>query len=156
MTLSPQLFAILGGVLALAGGIMGSALGMGRAASAGTATISEEPGQFRNVLILASLPMTQTFYGLIVLIIVVSTVVPNLGDNATSGLAVFGIGIFAFLAEWLSAWFQGVVCASAISVLPKSKGLVFTPGILLAAYLELLGILGMVLSIMFFVLLDLM
>jgi V/A-type H+-transporting ATPase subunit K len=38
------------------------------ASSTGVATLSEEAGQLKNVIVLASLPMTQTFYGLIILI----------------------------------------------------------------------------------------
>jgi len=67
---SIQALATFGGAMALAGGLAGSAVGIANAASSGVATLSEEPGQLRNVIVLASLPMTQSFYGLIILIII--------------------------------------------------------------------------------------
>jgi len=69
MLVEPSSLAVLGGAIALGGGLLGSSIGIATAASAGAATMSEDRGQFRNVIILASLPMTQTFYGLIVMII---------------------------------------------------------------------------------------
>ena len=51
-----QALATFGGALALAGGLAGSAMGIANAGSAGTATLSEDAGQLRNVIVLASLP----------------------------------------------------------------------------------------------------
>ena len=76
--------ATLGGALALIGGLVGSSIGIAKAASAGTATLAEDSGQFRNVIVLSSLPMTQSFYGLIILILVLTAVVPKVERN-TSG-----------------------------------------------------------------------
>ena len=75
MLVDPDSLAVLGGGIALGGGLLGSAIGIARAASAGVATLSEEPGQFRNVVVLASLPMTQSFYGLIVLILIINSII---------------------------------------------------------------------------------
>ena len=148
--------AAIGGVLALVGGLIGSSIGIGIAGSAGTATLAEEPGQFRNVIILASLPMTQTFYGLIVLILVITAVVPNILANGGSGAMVLGAGLIAGAAECFSAIYQGNVCASGISVLPKTKGRILTNAIMLAVFVELLGVLGLVFTIMSLTMLGLM
>ncbi|MCK5434753.1 MAG: hypothetical protein KAI42_05700 [Dehalococcoidales bacterium] len=148
--------AAIGGVLALVGGLIGSSIGIGIAGSAGTATLAEEPGQFRNVIILASLPMTQTFYGLIVLILVITAVVPNIVANGGSGAMVLGAGLIAGAAECFSAIYQGNVCASGISVLPKTKGRILTNAIMLAVFVELLGVLGLVFTIMSLTMLGLM
>ncbi len=148
--------ATIGGVLALVGGLIGSSIGIGIAGSAGTATLAEEPGQFRNVIILASLPMTQTFYGLIVLILVITAVVPNILANGGSGAMVLGAGLIAGAAECFSAIYQGNVCASGISVLPKTKGRILTNAIMLAVFVELLGVLGLVFTIMSLTMLGLM
>jgi len=156
MMIDPIFFATLGGVLALAGGILGSVLGIAKAASAGTATISEDKGQFRNVIILASLPMTQTFYGLIIMILVVTAVVPKLAVTGSSGLVVLGLGVFAALAEFFSAVYQGEVCAAGISLLPKTRGQVFVSSMMLAVFVELLGVLGLVFTIMALTMLGLM
>ena len=133
MLVEPSSLAVLGGAIALGGGLLGSAIGIATAASAGAATLSEDRGQFRNVIVLASLPMTQSFYGLIVMIIILNTVVPKLPETG---------------AECFSAIHQGNVCASGISLLPKTKGQIFTNAVMLAVFVELIGVLGLVFSIM--------
>ena len=151
MLIEPTSLATLGGAIALAGGLIGSSIGVGIAGSAGAATLGEEPGQLRNVIVLVSLPMTQTFYGLITLILILTRVIPNLAampDAGGSGFAVFACGIIAACAESFSAWYQGVVCASGISLLPKTKGKILTNAMMLAVFVELLGVLGLVFTIM--------
>ena len=151
MVISAESLAVIGGAIALAGGLAGTSLGLGASCSAGAATLAEEPGQLRNVVVLASLPMTQTFYGLIQLILVLTRVLPTLAampDPGGKGLAVLGIGLIGGSAEWFSAWAQGWICASAISLLPKTRGKILTNGILMAVFAELFGVLGMVFTIL--------
>jgi V/A-type H+-transporting ATPase subunit K len=128
--------ATLGGALALIGGLVGSSIGIAKAASAGTATLAEDSGQF-------------------ILILIITAVVPNV-ETAASGMAVLGIGLIGFLAELFSAIYQGSVCASGISLLPKTKGRIFTSSMMLAVFVELLGVLGLVFSIMALTMLGLM
>lgn len=154
--ISPSSLAVLGGALALAGGFAGSSIGIGVAASAGAATLAEDRGQFRNVMVLATLPMTQTFYALIVLILIITSVVPKLPETGGSGFMVLGIGLITAAAEFFSAWYQGVICASGISLLPKTRGAIFTQSVLLAVLVELLGVLGLVFAIMSLTMLGLM
>ncbi len=156
MVIDPQALAIVGGALALAGGLAGSSIGVGIAGSAGAATLSEEPGQFKNVIVLASLPMTQSFYGLIILILIITTVVPNLPAEGGAGLAVLGCGLIAAAAEFVSAAYQGVICASGISLLPKTKGQILTNAMILAVMVELLGVFGLVFTITALTMLGLM
>ncbi len=151
MLIDPVSLAVIGGAITLAGALAGSAIGIGIAGSAGAATLSEEPGQFRNVILLASLPMTQTFYGLIVLILILQIVVPSIREMADPGgvgFAVLGIGIIAAMAEGFSAAYQGSVCASGISLLPKTKGTILTGSMILAVFVELIGVLGLVFAIL--------
>ena len=160
MLFDPSALATIGAALALIGGLVGSSIGIGIAGSAGTATLSEDSSQFRNVIIFASLPMTQTFYGLIVLILITTviskmdSVVASVGDGA--GAMILGIGLMAGAAECFSAIYQGHVCASGISLLPKTKGKILTNGIMLAVFVELLGVLGFVFAIMALSMLGLM
>jgi len=156
MVIDPQALAIIGGTLALAGGLAGSSIGVGIAGSAGAATLSEEPGQFKNVIVLASLPMTQSFYGLIILILIITTVVPKLPAEGGAGLAVLGCGLIAAAAEFVSAAYQGVICASGISLLPKTKGRILTNAMILAVMVELLGVFGLVFTITALTMLGLM
>ncbi len=150
MLFSPESLAILGGALALGGGLAGSSIGIANAGAAGAATLSEEPGQFKNVIVLASLPMTQTFYGLIVLILIITTVLPKLAGmpDDGSGFAVLGCGLIAAFAEAFSGAYQGSVCAAGISLLPKTKGKILTNSMMLAVFVELIGVLGLVFTIM--------
>lgn len=156
MLITPSSLAVLGGALALAGGLLGSSIGIATAASAGTATLSEDRGQFRSVIVLASLPMTQSFYGLIVLIFIMTAIVPKLPETGGAGFMVLGIGLMVAAAECFSAIHQGNVCASGISLLPKTKGQIFTHSMMLAVFVELLGVLGLVFAIMAFTMLGLM
>jgi V/A-type H+-transporting ATPase subunit K len=152
--MDPTALAILGGAIGLAGGMAGSSIGVGLAASAGAGTLAEEPGQFRNVILLSSLPMTQTFYALIVLILIITTVLAKVTTTA-SGLAVLGCGIFVASTEGFSAAYQGVICASGISLLPKTKGKLLTTTMILAVLVELWGILGIVFTVLTLTLLGL-
>ena len=156
MVVDPKFLAIVGGAIALAGGLLGSSIGIARAASAGAAILSTEPGQFRNVVVLASLPMTQSFYGLIVLILIIESVLDKLPATGGDGFAVLGLGIMVAAAESSSAMCKGSVCASGISLLPKTKGRILTNSVMLAVFVELLGVLGLVFAIMAFSMLDLM
>lgn len=137
--------AYAGAALALMGGLIGSSIGMGKAGSSGSAALAEDPKQFRNVFLLAALPMTQTFYGLIILIQYINYVNGHL-DTLTleKGLAILALGLAVGGAELFSAWYQGVVCASGIAELPRTKGAVTFNTMILAVYVELIGILGMV------------
>jgi len=151
MIISPESLAVLGGAIALAGGLTGSSIGVGWAGSPAVHTLTEDPGQLRNVIVLVSLPMTQTFYGLIVLILILTRVVPNIAampDPGGSGFAVFACGIIAACAEAFSAAYQGAICGSGISMLPKTKGAILTNAVMLAVFVELLGVLGLVFTIM--------
>lgn len=151
-----QALATIGGSLALIGGLAGSAIGIGLAATAGVATLSEDSAQLRNVVVLASLPMTQTFYGLIILIIIFTVVIPNMPTSGSAGLAVAAIGTMGGAAELFSAIFQGSVCASGIALLPKTRGQILTSSMMLAVFVELIGVLGLVFVIMAFSILKLM
>lgn len=154
---SIQALATFGGAMALAGGLAGSAIGIANAASSGVATLSEDSGQLRNVIVLASLPMTQSFYGLIILIIILTVVLPKLAAvGIGAGVAVLGVGIMAGFAELASAIFQGAVCSSGISLLPKTKGRILTASMMLAVFVELIGVLGLVFTIMALSILKLM
>ena len=156
MIILPGFLAVLGAAIAQIGGLIGSAVGVVKAASAGTATLGEDPKQFRNVVILASMPITQTFYAMIVMVIILTRTVPILQAQGRAGTQALSIGLIAAMAEFWSSMYQGVVCASGISLLPKTKGGIFIGTMIQAVLVELLGVLGMVLAIMALTLLGLM
>lgn len=146
MALDPTALAVIGGAIGLVGGMAGSSIGIGTAASAGAGTLSEEPGQFRNVILLSSLPMTQTFYAFIILILIIVAVLPKVATLG-QGLIVLSCGVFVAAAEGFSAVYQGTICASGISLLPKTKGKLLTTTMILAVLVELWGILGIVFTV---------
>ncbi len=154
--LTQQLFATLGGVVAMVGGVVGSVVGMSISCPAGVAALSEDPKQLRNVVVLAAMPFTQTFYALVTMIIIFTSAVPKIPAEGQSGLAVLGVGFITACAEFFSATWQGAVAASGIALLPKTKGQIFTSTFLLALYEELPGTLGIVWAIVALSLLKLM
>jgi len=156
MLITPSALAVLGGVLGEIGGIIGSSLGVAIAASAGAAALGEDPKQFRNVVVLASLPITQTSYAMIVLVVILTGVVPKLPAEGSACLIVLFIGLITAAAEFFSAWYQGVICAAGISLLPKTKGGIFVGTMIQAVLVELVGVVGMVFAIMALTLLGLM
>lgn len=149
--IDPLGLAYLAAALPLVGGVMGSTMGMKHAASIGASVLSEDPTQFRNVLLLSALPMTQTFYGLIQMIYIISVYLPGVvqrGITESIALGLLGIGLVGFFSEWFSAWAQGIVCAAGEAELPRTKGKNLMSTVILAVYVELWGILGIVFTIL--------
>ncbi len=159
MLISATALATLGGGVALAGGLAGSSLGIAVAGAAGAAMLGQDPRQLRNVIILAALPMSRAFYAFIFLILVTTTSIPAIGamaDASGAGFGVLGVGIMAALAFGVSGAYQGSVCAAGIAGLSKTGGKVLTNAIMLAVFVELLAVLGLVFSIMALSILGLM
>ena len=136
--------AKLGAALPLVGGVIGSSMGMYYANSVAVNVLAEDPKQFRNALFLSALPMTQTFYGLIQMLYILEVFLPRATVDLTVGLAVLGLGLVGFAAELFSAWSQGKICAHGISELIRTQGKILTNAVLMAVYVELWGILGIV------------
>jgi len=159
MNISAASLAILGGALALAGGLGGAAIGMAMAGYSGVATLAIDPKHLKSVIILAALPMSRVFYGFIILIFVLTTVLPKIylmPEPGGSGFAVAACGLISAAAFSFSGIYQGHVCSAGISALIKTKGRILTNSIMLAVFVELLAVLGLVFTILSLSLLDLM
>ena len=131
----------LGTILALAGAAIaaimagiGSAIGVGIAGQAGAGVVSEDPDKFGNVLLLQALPGTQGIYGLLIAFIIVlniGIVDGNVKDlTMYQGWSLFVAGLPVGLVVFLSAIYQGKVCAAGIYLTAKrpeetAKGLIF-------------------------------
>jgi len=135
-----------GAALPLVGGLIGSAMGMYYANSVGVNILAEDPKQFRNVIFLSALPMTQTFYGLIQMLYIMEVFLRarEASIDLSLGLAVLGLGLVGLVAELFSAFSQGKICAHGISELIRTQGKILTNAIIMAVYVELWGILGLV------------
>jgi V/A-type H+-transporting ATPase subunit K len=148
--MSTNLIASIAPGLAEALAVIGSTLGVYKVIAAGIPATAEDPAQRGRIMILAFLPATQTMlYGFIYMFMMYSSILPSL-FRAHSELpphiagAVLGISMFVGLAQLVSAWMQGRVCADGAAQLVKTRGAIYAPTLILAAYEELFGILGMV------------
>ena len=144
----------LGTSLALAGAAsaailagIGSAVGVGIAGQAGAGVVSEDPDKFGNVLLLQALPGTQGIYGLLIAFIIVlniGIVDGNVKDlTMYQGWSLFVAGLPVGLVGFLSAIYQGKVCAAGIYLTAKrpeetAKGLIFGAMVETYAVLSLL------------------
>ena len=159
MTIGAESLAAVGGAVALAGGLGGSAIGMAVAGYRGAAVLAEQPQHLRSVIILAAIPMSCGLYGLIVLIILLTVVAPNIAampNPGGSGFAVLACSIIAACAFAFSGASLGAVCGSGISSLIKTNGRILTNCLMLAVFVELIAVLGVVFTIMALSMLGLM
>jgi len=154
MSEASTLIATIGPGLAEGLAAIGTTLGIAAATASGIPTIAENPGLRGRVFVLAFLPMTQTLvYGLTYMLISYFMVIPGMTVKYGGVIpphiagAILGISLFVGFAELFSAWKQGVVCGQVGAQLIKTRGGIFGTGIVLAAYEELFGILGMVFGI---------
>ncbi|MEM0356119.1 MAG: ATPase [Desulfurococcaceae archaeon] len=128
--------------------VIGTALGIQKAASVGLSVISEDPKMMARVYALAFLPATQTMvYGFGYLFLIYSMIRSYLETHGSIplhvGAGILALSIFVGLAEMWSAYKQGEVCADGAALLIKTEGRLFPSTIILAAYEELFGILGL-------------
>ncbi len=135
--------------LVLAGATAGSALGIGATARAATGAWAREaragkPLSF-SYIILIGMPLSQTIYGFILALVGLAPLVTG-GDPLTGPHAgtLLGIGIAGALAEFCSAWVQGLIGAGACRAISEGdgKGLVFM--IMAMGIVETVGLFGFV------------
>ncbi|NGX47358.1 MAG: V-type sodium ATPase subunit K [Chlamydiae bacterium] len=112
-------FAMIGPVLALALGCIGSAMGCGIAAMAAHAVMSrveENHGQFIGM---AVMPASQSIYGFVLMILMKN----SLDGGGLSPLAGVGIGLMVGLALLVSSVYQGMCAASGIQASAKQPAI---------------------------------
>jgi V/A-type H+-transporting ATPase subunit K len=136
-----------GAVLCLGLGALGSSLGIGVAGQAAAGAWAKEARAGRNLnfsyIILVGMPISQTLYAMIVMVNMRDVFANAAVSVADAGL-LFGVGLAAGLAEFASAWMQGMIGAAGIRALSDSegKGLAFI--IIAMGIVETVGIFGMV------------
>jgi V/A-type H+/Na+-transporting ATPase subunit K len=140
--------------LALALGLatVGSALGIGAAGQAAAGAWAREsragkPLSF-TYIILVGMPLSQTIYGFILMLIGLA---PRVAVSDTAALhagALLSIGLAGGLAQLFSAWMQGRIGAAACRALSESEGegLVFM--IIAMGIAETVGLFGFVFLLM--------
>jgi len=139
--------------LVMIGATAGSALGIGAAAQAAAGAWAKEakagkPLNF-SYIILTGMPLSQTIYGFILMLIGLSPLV--IGENAITAThpgTLLGVGIAGGLAELSSAWIQGLIGAAGCRSISEGegKGLVFI--IISMGIVETVGLFGFVFLLM--------
>ena len=138
------LLAFIGPSLAEALAVAGTALGIRAAASVGLSVISDEPRMAGRVYALTFFPATQTLvYGFVYMYMMYNNLATLQNISIPTGATLLAISIFVGLAEMVSAWMQGKVCADGIALLIKTEGRIFGTAVILAAYEEFFGVLGL-------------
>ncbi|KMQ51734.1 V-type ATP synthase subunit K [Chitinispirillum alkaliphilum] len=142
----------MGYVLALIGmGLMvgmagaGSAIGLVAGGSATVGMLKKKPEAFGSGLVLSGLPATQGLYGFVGFIMYQGLISPDL--TLFQGSVVLGAGIAIALAAFISAVFQGRVCANGIAAIGQGHN-VFANTMILAAFPEFYAILALVAAIL--------
>ncbi len=120
----------LGGAMALAFGAMGSCLGVGAAGPAAIGSwkkcfVQNKAAPFVLVTFVGA-PLSQTIYGMILMNQIVGKcnaagVTPEqFAANVANWPAMLGMGLFGGIAMGLSAWYQGIIGASASDALAET------------------------------------
>lgn len=125
--MNPDLIASLGNIGAASAvtfAAMGSALGTGAAGASAVGAWKKCYAQNRAapfmVLAFVGAPLTQTFYGLI-LMLRISGVALEMADAGTANFAaLIGAGLFGGIAMGMSAWMQGRAAAGASDALAET------------------------------------
>jgi len=141
---------IIGGAFAVLGSSLG-ALAQGIAASSGARELSRNQKTFGKTLVLAALPETQSIYGLLVAILLLSSSGLITGQvkevSVAAGLMALGAGISIGLAAPASAIAQGMAASAAIGAVAGNEK-TFGKALVLAAVTETQAIYGLLVSIL--------
>lgn len=141
-------FAILGIAVAVIFSGMGSSKGVGIASEAASAVVSDDPSKFGKLLVLQLLPGTQGLYGLIVGIMVMTSIGILGGTPVTdtvTGLQYFAACLPIAFAGFFSARAQGRVCATGVNLVSKRPE-ESSKAIVSASLIEIYALLGFLVS----------
>ena len=146
-----MVYVLIGLVLSVSLGAIGSSLGVGYVTKVGAGLLSKEPQKFPQVLALAALPSTQALYGLLfgfILLIRVGFLdaVPKVINDAT-GLALMLSALPVGIACLISGIMQGQAAASGVKILAEKPENV-SQAIVLAALIESFAVFGLVISLL--------
>jgi len=134
----------LGFALPLGLGAIGSSLGIGAAgrAAAGAWAKEAKEGKPMNFLYIAltGMPLSQTIYGFVLMLALLSDKVYDPAFIAANAGAVFSIGLACGLGELFSAWMQGVIGAAGIRAMSEGEGKPFTFAIIAMGIAETVGL----------------
>ena len=113
----PAAYALLGAAIAFFVAALGSSKGVGIAGSAAAGLVAVDPGKFVPAMLLQALPSTQSIYGLVIAILILSRVTPDL--TVEQGTMLFMAGLPVGFVGYLSGVYQGKVAAAGINLIAK-------------------------------------
>jgi V/A-type H+-transporting ATPase subunit K len=138
--------AVIGAAVALGVTGLSSAIGLRAAGVSGAGAVAENQENFKNALVLQSLPQTQTIYGFITALFIVmgAGLLGTTGQEVTmfEGLVMLGSGIIVAMTG-LSAILQGMVASSGIISSSKNQK-AFVPSIVFTGQVETPAIFGFI------------
>lgn len=143
-------WSVLGAMLAVLFGGIGSARGIRISTSQGAGVLAEKPELFGKLLVLMALPGTQGFYSFICAVMISlrsGLVGGKVTATPTVGISLFIIGLCMGLVEWKSAILQGEASAAAINLTgkrPEESG----RAILLPALVETYAVIALLAAIL--------
>ncbi len=133
--------------LTLGLGAIGSALGIGAAGSAAAGAWAKEGREGKSLsftyIILTGMPLSQTIYAFVLMLIALKAAVYSDMASANAG-AIFSICIGCGLGQLFSAWMQGKIGASAIRCLSETEGKGFAFLIIAMGIAETVGLFSFV------------
>jgi V/A-type H+/Na+-transporting ATPase subunit K len=145
MTVDAAFFGKIGGAMALAIAALGSCMGISAAGQAAVGAwkrcyMQNKPAPFLLAVFIGA-PITQTFYGMIVMF-----AMDKLVKAGTAYPALVGWGLFSGLAIGLSAWAQGLIAAAAADAQAET-GQGFTNYLMALGIIESVAIFVMVFTL---------
>jgi V/A-type H+-transporting ATPase subunit K len=115
-------WAVIGGMVAVMLGGVGSAKGIAIAGAQAGGVLSEKPELFGKLLVMIALPGTQGFYALICAIMIalrIGLINGKVACTPVQGLSLMAVGICMGIVEWRSAISQGEASAAGIAMTAK-------------------------------------
>lgn len=147
-------YAAIGIAIAASLGAIGSSIGMSLAGQAASGVLSEKPSLYGRVLVIQAIPGTQSIYGFLVAVLLMTQVGfiggSGLADYTNAeGLLVLAAALPVALVGLVSGIYQGKAAASAIVMAGKDEALA-TRGMILAAMVETAMLLALLISVLMF------
>jgi V/A-type H+-transporting ATPase subunit K len=115
-------WAMLGAALAVAGGGMGSAIGITYASNMATGVLSEDPDKFAKMMAITVLPGTQGIYGFVAgFLTVLLFDLGGAGPKEGTGILIFAACLPVAFVCLVSAIYQGLTGVGSIGLVAKQE-----------------------------------